>query len=757
MTIRIAMATAAVALMAPTAMAQSKACGSGGSCAEVHPDPGCDDVACCETVCNFDGFCCDVEWDSTCVELAIINCDFTCGASTTIVMGDNAIDTTGGTTDLDLSGLCDPGPYGDDLLHNVAWYDFTPTEDGLHILSTCNAATFDTRIAVLESCDPATVLACLDDTPGCANYTTTLAATLVGGETYKVVVGGYSAGDAGTGTLTISTGGPQLAAVRRFRTEDGGDGAWYGLYTVPGGLTFDDMRAIANENGEEFVSIHSDAENACYTALRGDGPGVGIAIGLAQDTSAGEPDLGWGWTDGSPLDYEAWLEGEPNNGGGTEHHGELWPAGVWNDRGDDSGWNGYIVRLASSDHVPVANDECVAAAALRARVATPYSTTNAYGATSLGDCGGSELTAHNDVFFSFTAKESALHVFKLCGSSFDSVMGILDGCDGSVLACNDDACGDDASIAIELSSGQSIVLVVGGYTAGSAGSGEVLVEIPAAPITTEAISVNFTGGTFVDGADGGRCVDTDLFPAGADAYATLHWGNLTGADDAAAEGYADAGLGDSPAALPDGTGAPTTAFIAFAVENTWRVISYPSDDTERMRRGYLDSNVVGTISLTVNDVPYEDYDVVVYLSAGGNDRLGSVTANGSDPIYFLTEAANGPGYTFEPLVEATSTTIEDATRAGYAVVTGLSGPTCEIAVRSESGGNVGLAGFQIVAGEGSGCLGDFDGDGVVNGADFGNMLVAWGPGPGCPADLNGDGTVGGADVGLLLSVWGACP
>ena len=69
--------------------------------------------------------------------------------------------------------------------------------------------------------------------------------------------------------------------------------------------------------------------------------------------------------------------------------------------------------------------------------------------------------------------------------------------------------------------------------------------------------------------------------------------------------------------------------------------------------------------------------------------------------------------------------------------------------------------FISVNGDGgdppSTCEGDFNDDGVVNGADFGSILAAWGPCPGCPEDLNGDGEVGGADVGLLLSVWGACP
>ena len=49
--------------------------------------------------------------------------------------------------------------------------------------------------------------------------------------------------------------------------------------------------------------------------------------------------------------------------------------------------------------------------------------------------------------------------------------------------------------------------------------------------------------------------------------------------------------------------------------------------------------------------------------------------------------------------------------------------------------------------------GDLNGDGVVDGADMGLLLVSWGPCAGCPADFNGDGIVDGADMGLLLTYW----
>ncbi len=52
-----------------------------------------------------------------------------------------------------------------------------------------------------------------------------------------------------------------------------------------------------------------------------------------------------------------------------------------------------------------------------------------------------------------------------------------------------------------------------------------------------------------------------------------------------------------------------------------------------------------------------------------------------------------------------------------------------------------------------GVFGDLTGDGIVDGADLGLLLLAWGTND-VLADLNEDGFVDGADVGLLLSVWG---
>ncbi|MFG0257011.1 MAG: hypothetical protein ACF8GE_03820 [Phycisphaerales bacterium JB043] len=56
---------------------------------------------------------------------------------------------------------------------------------------------------------------------------------------------------------------------------------------------------------------------------------------------------------------------------------------------------------------------------------------------------------------------------------------------------------------------------------------------------------------------------------------------------------------------------------------------------------------------------------------------------------------------------------------------------------------------------GTGCVGDLDDNGFVDGADLGLFLASWGAVG--VTDLDGDGTTNGADLGLFLAQWGECP
>ncbi len=52
-----------------------------------------------------------------------------------------------------------------------------------------------------------------------------------------------------------------------------------------------------------------------------------------------------------------------------------------------------------------------------------------------------------------------------------------------------------------------------------------------------------------------------------------------------------------------------------------------------------------------------------------------------------------------------------------------------------------------------GIPGDLDGNGIVDGADFGIVLTQWGSCGECSADFDGNGTVDGGDVGIFLTLW----
>ncbi len=54
-------------------------CPGDGTCCAANGSPGCSEFNCCSDVCVSDPFCCDVEWDSLCADIALNTC-FVCGA-----------------------------------------------------------------------------------------------------------------------------------------------------------------------------------------------------------------------------------------------------------------------------------------------------------------------------------------------------------------------------------------------------------------------------------------------------------------------------------------------------------------------------------------------------------------------------------------------------------------------------------------------------------------------------------------------------
>lgn len=102
------------------------------------------------------------------------------------------------------------------------------------------------------------------------------------------------------------------------------------------------------------------------------------------------------------------------------------------------------------------------------------------GATTDGNTQGSCATGGgNDVWWRFTAPRSGTARFKTCGSSFDTILNIFDGCGGAELNCNDEglSCGNvQSALPLDVTLGRSYLVRVAGKN-GATGSIQLTIEM----------------------------------------------------------------------------------------------------------------------------------------------------------------------------------------------------------------------------------------------------------------------------------------
>ncbi len=156
---------------------------------------------------------------------------------------------------------------------------------------------------------------------------------------------------------------------------------------------------------------------------------------------------------------------------------------------------------------------------------------------------------------------------------------------------------------------------------------------------------------------------------------------------------------------------------------------------------------------TIEQVGFSFVPSTITVAPG--DTIIWQQTSGSHTVTSGTDCTPGSydGFSINSSLNSVTPTVEVTLPSDLAE--GTLGYFCNIANHCEGAGM--QASLTIVAA--APCVGDLNGDNVVNGADLGLMLGAWGvcgKGP-CIADLNGDGHVNGADLGLLLGGWGVCP
>ncbi|MFP6598721.1 MAG: M4 family metallopeptidase, partial [Candidatus Hydrogenedentota bacterium] len=117
------------------------------------------------------------------------------------------------------------------------------------------------------------------------------------------------------------------------------------------------------------------------------------------------------------------------------------------------------------------NDECVNAIVLTEGVTAGGTNRFATGSTN----SGCVTFDSNDVWYSFTAVVTGTYIFDTLGSSYDTTLAVLDGCGGTLLACNDDFEGLESQIYMDLTGGQTYLVRIAGEAGGS--SGEIAVTV----------------------------------------------------------------------------------------------------------------------------------------------------------------------------------------------------------------------------------------------------------------------------------------
>ncbi|MEE2906834.1 MAG: hypothetical protein VX527_03280, partial [Planctomycetota bacterium] len=171
----------------------------------------CTSGACCAT----DGSCststeaaCDGTYQGDSTDCADVTCvpasdNNTCDSADPAYDGDNAIDTTGNTTDgpEDFT-MCDN--FGVEQIYNDGYWTYEATCSGIATVSMCNTVDFDSRISVYGSC-AFDMIACNDDAlSGACGLTSEVSFTAEAGTTYVLRIGSFSDGGTGSGTFNIA-------------------------------------------------------------------------------------------------------------------------------------------------------------------------------------------------------------------------------------------------------------------------------------------------------------------------------------------------------------------------------------------------------------------------------------------------------------------------------------------------------------------------------------------------------------------------
>jgi hypothetical protein len=161
--------------------------------------------------------------------------------------------------------------------------------------------------------------------------------------------------------------------------------------------------------------------------------------------------------------------------------------------------------------------------------------------------------------------------------------------------------------------------------------------------------------------------------------------------------------------LVDDSGAGTTIDLSYTSFNTWSIqgsdpgLDADGSSNSRLLNGYLNAGPAGwgppvtASSITLSQISYANYNIIIYFSADAAGREGQVS-NGATTYYFSSLGAPSIAGANATLTQTNSTSNSDYAGANYAVFTGLSGASQTLTVQMRDNDEWGgIAGFQVVA------------------------------------------------------------
>jgi len=323
-----------------------------GDCCESNGTPGCEDTELTACVCGLDDYCCDTEWDQFCVDKGVAECEADCGPLCGDGLCDDAEDCETCPEDCgECPPVCGDGDCeGDENKCNCAG-DCGTCSGCCMPDDTCKPG--DTEVFCgkgggdCTSCPDQNICLSGECTPGsCQNKCG------APGSPADAKGLGYCYCDEKCESLgdccpDICSKCSQLTKCISNPTCESG---WtmkefsYGILcyrAYDNGKTWQAAEAVCTQSQAHLVSIHSGPENEFIFDVLNMGAfdNDDFWVGLHQVPPNSAPDENWVWSDGTPLVFTKWANGEPNDNGGagTENCAQVF--GDTLDWGGQGNWN----------------------------------------------------------------------------------------------------------------------------------------------------------------------------------------------------------------------------------------------------------------------------------------------------------------------------------------------------------------------------------------------------------------------------------